>query len=69
MQLVDYVKGVLTGDWGTALHTHRPVLDDLATAVPASLELVLAALLIGAARRAAARHRERAQPRARCSTS
>jgi peptide/nickel transport system permease protein len=41
------MKGVLTGDWGTALHTHRPVLDDLATAVPASLELVLAALLVG----------------------
>jgi peptide/nickel transport system permease protein len=46
-QLFEYVKGVLTGDWGTALHTHRPVLDDLATAVPASLELVLAALVIG----------------------
>jgi peptide/nickel transport system permease protein len=47
VQLVEYIKGVLTGDWGTALHTHRPVLDDLATAVPASLELVLAALLVG----------------------
>ena len=59
VQLVDYIKGVATGDWGTALHTHRPVLDDLATAVPASLELVLAALLIAARRRAAARHRRR----------
>jgi peptide/nickel transport system permease protein len=48
VQLADYARGVVTGDWGTALHTHRPVLDDLATAVPASLELVLAALVIGA---------------------
>ena len=40
VQLVDYLKGIATGDWGTALHTHRPVLDDLATAMPASLELV-----------------------------
>ena len=47
VQLVDYVKGVATGDWGTALHTHRPVLDDLATAVPASLELVFTALGFG----------------------
>ncbi len=49
IQLVDYMKGIATGDWGTALHTHRPVLDDLATAVPASLELVVAALLLGIA--------------------
>jgi peptide/nickel transport system permease protein len=49
VQLVDYLKGIATGDWGTALHTHRPVLDDLATAVPASLELVVTALLLGIA--------------------
>ena len=49
VQLADYVRGVAIGDWGTALHTHRPVLDDLATAVPASLELVIAALALGVA--------------------
>ncbi len=64
VQLVDYARGVATGDWGTALHTHRPVLDDLATAVPASLELVMAALMLGIAVGlplgiAAARHRGR----------
>ena len=47
-QLVDYAGGVATGDWGTSLHTRRPVLDDLSTAVPASLELVLVALVVAA---------------------
>jgi peptide/nickel transport system permease protein len=45
-QLADYAGGVVRGDWGTALHTRRPVLDDLRTAVPASLELVIIAMLI-----------------------
>lgn len=50
-QLGDYLKGTLTGDWGTALHTHRPVLDDLGNVIPPTLELVgfamLLALLVG----------------------
>jgi peptide/nickel transport system permease protein len=50
-QLGDYLKGTLTGDWGTALHTHRPVLDDLGDVIPPTLELVgfamLLALLVG----------------------
>ncbi|MDX6728087.1 MAG: peptide/nickel transport system permease protein [Baekduia sp.] len=45
-QLVDYVKGTLTGDWGTALHTHRPVLHDLGNVIPPTLELVGAAMLL-----------------------
>ncbi len=48
-QLATYAGGIVTGDWGTSLHTRRPVLDDLATAVPASLELVAVALLGAAA--------------------
>jgi peptide/nickel transport system permease protein len=50
-QLGDYVEGTLTGDWGTALHTKRPVLDDLGNVIPPTLELVgfamLLALLVG----------------------
>lgn len=46
MQLGDYVTGTLTGDWGTALHTRRPVLEDLADVIPATLELVGSALLL-----------------------
>ena len=49
VQLASYVSGVVQGDWGTALHTRRPVLSDLGTAVPASLELVGIALVFAVA--------------------
>jgi peptide/nickel transport system permease protein len=45
-QLGDYVKGTVSGDWGTALHTKRPVLDDLRTVIPPTLELVGFAMLL-----------------------
>jgi peptide/nickel transport system permease protein len=48
-QLADYAKGIVTGDWGTSLHTKRPVLDDLARVVPPTLELVVSALLVALA--------------------
>ena len=47
-QIGTYFGGVVVGHWGTSIHTHRPVLD-LKTAVPASLELVIAAILIAIA--------------------
>jgi peptide/nickel transport system permease protein len=46
VQLLSYFGGILTGNWGIAIHTHRPVLSDLAVAAPASLELVTAAIII-----------------------
>jgi peptide/nickel transport system permease protein len=46
IQIWRYARGVVTGDWGVAITTHRPVLSDLATRAPASLELVGAALLL-----------------------
>ena len=46
VQLLSYFGGVLTGNWGIAIHTHRPVLSDLAVAAPASLELVTAAMIM-----------------------
>lgn len=46
VQLGRYLAGVAAGNWGVSIHTHRPVLSDLATAAPASLELVIAALII-----------------------
>jgi peptide/nickel transport system permease protein len=63
-QIATYFRGIFAGDWGTSIHTHRPVLSDLASAVPTSLELVIAALLIALAvgvplGLAAARHRGR----------
>jgi peptide/nickel transport system permease protein len=46
VQLGSYFGGILSGNWGYSIHTHRPVLSDIAVAAPASLELVTAALLI-----------------------
>ncbi|MCT9932520.1 ABC transporter permease [Planotetraspora sp. A-T 1434] len=46
VQLWNYVRDLLGGDWGVSLHTRRPVKDDLFQAFPASLELVGAALVI-----------------------
>jgi peptide/nickel transport system permease protein len=48
VQFVDFLGGVLRGDWGTSIHTHRPVLDDLASAAPASLLLLVVAIVLGA---------------------
>lgn len=45
-QLGDYAVGIVTGDWGTALHTKQPVLEDLGRVIPPTLELVGAALLL-----------------------
>jgi peptide/nickel transport system permease protein len=46
VQLGDYLKGIATGDWGTSYRTKRPVLSDLRTALPASIELVTVGLLL-----------------------
>jgi len=46
VQLVSYFGGILTGNWGVSIHTHRPVLSDIGNAAPASIELVTAALII-----------------------
>lgn len=46
LQYLDYLAGLFTGDWGDSLATRRPVLDELATRLPATLELLLAAMLI-----------------------
>ena len=46
VQLAAYFGGILTGNWGLSIHTHRPVLSDIGTAAPASIELVTAALVI-----------------------
>jgi peptide/nickel transport system permease protein len=45
-QLVSYLGGIVRGNWGISIHTHRPVLSDILTAAPASIELVITALLI-----------------------
>ncbi len=47
-QYVVYVKNLLSGDLGTSIRTKRPVFDDLADRLPATLELVIAAMIVGA---------------------
>jgi len=46
VQLISYLGGIAAGNWGISIHTHRSVLSDLMTAAPASLELVVAALVL-----------------------
>jgi peptide/nickel transport system permease protein len=45
-ELVHYFHGIVVGNWGTSIHTHRSVLSDLGREIPASLELVIAGLLL-----------------------
>ncbi|RNB81207.1 ABC transporter permease [Brevibacillus fluminis] len=46
IQYATYMKGLLTGDWGHSVSTHQPVLDELLTYLPSSLELIFAGMLI-----------------------
>ncbi len=48
IQLLRYVVAVLHGDFGISLYTQRPIVDDLATRIPATLELTFVAVLIAA---------------------
>ncbi|GAA3617888.1 ABC transporter permease subunit [Kineosporia mesophila] len=43
---VGYLGRLLSGDLGTSVSTRRPVADDIATYLPATLELVLVAALL-----------------------
>jgi peptide/nickel transport system permease protein len=45
-QIARYFAGVAHGDWGTSIHTHRAVLSDILDRAPASIELVVTALVI-----------------------
>lgn len=46
-QYLNYVGRVVRGDLGTSFRSGRPVVVDLANHLPASIELTLAALLVG----------------------
>jgi ABC-type dipeptide/oligopeptide/nickel transport system permease component len=46
-QYAIYVGNLTTGDFGTSLRTKRPVAHDLLDRLPATLELVIAAMLLG----------------------
>ena len=46
VQFVSYVAGLLQGDLGESILTKRPILRDIMTFLPATLELVIVAMLI-----------------------
>ena len=46
IQYLTYVQGLLHGDWGKSLITHRNVLDDLKERLSASIELTTAAMIL-----------------------
>lgn len=46
VRYVIYLGHLLQGDLGTSLQTGRPVLDELATAVPATVELAVLAIIL-----------------------
>src|SRR6185437_10799332 len=45
VQFFDYVGGVLKGDLGISVITHRPVMDEFLTLFPATLELAFFAMI------------------------
>ena len=47
VQFVIYLKQVIQGDFGTSIHTGRPVVRDILQRLPATLELTFAALGLG----------------------
>jgi peptide/nickel transport system permease protein/dipeptide transport system permease protein len=47
VQYGDYLKGLVTGDLGTSARTSNPVSKDIGDFLPASLELIFAAAIIG----------------------
>jgi peptide/nickel transport system permease protein len=43
-----FIKGLLHGDFGTTLLTGRPVMDDIARVLPATIELATVTIILGA---------------------
>jgi peptide/nickel transport system permease protein len=47
LQYVEFMGQAATGDWGTSLISGRPVMQEILKVLPATIELTVAALLIG----------------------
>ena len=48
LQYLNYLGRFVSGDWGRSLITERPVAEDIASRLAATLELTLAAMALGA---------------------
>jgi len=45
-QYLHYIKGLFSGDWGVSISSHQPVLKELLTYLPSSLEIIIGGMLI-----------------------
>ncbi len=45
-QYIDFIKGALTGDFGTSYYTKKPVLEELGARFPATLEIAIFAIIL-----------------------
>ena len=48
VQYLEFMAGVLTGDWGTSMVSGRPVILEILKVLPATLELTFVSLVLGA---------------------
>jgi ABC-type dipeptide/oligopeptide/nickel transport system permease component len=46
VQYLTYMRAMLSGDWGISIGTKQPVLDEILQRLPATLELIVAAMVI-----------------------
>ena len=46
VQYLTYLRDTVTGDWGTSIGTKRPVLDEILSRLPATLELIAVAMTV-----------------------
>jgi peptide/nickel transport system permease protein len=46
VQYLTYMRAMLSGDWGISIGTKQPVLDEILQRLPATLELIAAAMVI-----------------------
>jgi ABC-type dipeptide/oligopeptide/nickel transport system permease component len=47
-QYVDFIAGALQGDWGVSMVTSRPIVEEVANVLPYTINLTVAALILGA---------------------
>src|SRR3546814_11983245 len=48
VQYVEFMAGVLTGDWGISMVSGRPVIQEILKVLPATLEMTLVSPVLGA---------------------
>ncbi|WP_295809627.1 ABC transporter permease [uncultured Nitratireductor sp.] len=49
VQYVQFLGGVIVGDWGVSMVSGRPVIQEILKVLPATLELTIVSLILGAA--------------------